>query len=40
MIAELMHRWTNERPTASTLEAGLHLLQTKMRALFDRLFAQ
>jgi len=40
MIAELMHRWTNERPTAATLEAGLHLLQTKMRALFDRIFTQ
>jgi [glutamine synthetase] adenylyltransferase / [glutamine synthetase]-adenylyl-L-tyrosine phosphorylase len=40
MIAELMHRWTNERPTAATLEAGLHQLQTRMRALFDRVFAQ
>jgi [glutamine synthetase] adenylyltransferase / [glutamine synthetase]-adenylyl-L-tyrosine phosphorylase len=39
MIAELMHRWTNERPSAATLEAGLHLLQTRMRALFDRIFA-
>ncbi len=39
MIAELMHRWTNERPTAVTLEAGLHALQTRMRALFDRIFA-
>jgi len=40
MIAELMHRWTNERPSGATLEAGLHLLQTKMRAVFDRIFAQ
>jgi [glutamine synthetase] adenylyltransferase / [glutamine synthetase]-adenylyl-L-tyrosine phosphorylase len=40
MIAELMHRWTSERPTAATLEAGLHMLQSKMRAVFDRIFAQ
>ncbi|MBV9760764.1 MAG: hypothetical protein JO340_09385 [Acidobacteriaceae bacterium] len=40
MIAELMHRWTNERPSAATLDAGLHALQTRMRALFDRIFSQ
>ncbi len=39
MIAELMRRWTNERPTASTLDSELLALQTKMRQLFDTIFA-
>jgi [glutamine synthetase] adenylyltransferase / [glutamine synthetase]-adenylyl-L-tyrosine phosphorylase len=39
MIAELMRRWTNERPTEATLEASLYALQTRMRAVFDRIFA-
>jgi [glutamine synthetase] adenylyltransferase / [glutamine synthetase]-adenylyl-L-tyrosine phosphorylase len=40
MIAELMHRWTSERPTAATLESELQSLQTRMRAVFDRIFTQ
>lgn len=40
MVAELIHRWTHERSTASTLDSELHGLQTRMRALFDRIFTQ
>ena len=40
MVAELMHRWTSERPSAATLESELQSLQTRTRALFDRFFAQ
>lgn len=38
MIAELMHRWTDERPTAATLEPDLAALQAKMRQLFETVF--
>jgi glutamate-ammonia-ligase adenylyltransferase len=38
MIAELMHRWTNERPSAATLETELAALQAKMRRLFESIF--
>ncbi|MGH9584379.1 MAG: glutamine-synthetase adenylyltransferase, partial [Bryobacteraceae bacterium] len=38
MIAELMHRWTNERPSAESLEIELSALQTKMRLLFESIF--
>ena len=40
MVAELMHRWTSERPSTAMLESELLSLQTRMRALFDRIFAQ
>jgi glutamate-ammonia-ligase adenylyltransferase len=40
MVAELMHRWTSERPTAATLESELQSLQTRTRTMFDRTFAQ
>ncbi|MBV9764878.1 MAG: hypothetical protein JOZ48_08535 [Acidobacteriaceae bacterium] len=39
MIAALMSRWTSERPTAASLESELLTLQTKMRHLFDSIFA-
>jgi len=38
MIAELMHRWTSERPTAGTLQTELSALQAKMRRLFESIF--
>jgi glutamate-ammonia-ligase adenylyltransferase len=39
MITELVHRWTSERPSASTLEDELAALQSKMRHLFETIFA-
>ncbi len=39
MLAELMHRWTSERPTAAQLDDELGTLQAKMRRLFERTFA-
>ncbi len=38
MIAGLMHRWTSQRPTASTLEAELLAWQSKLRRLFETVF--
>lgn len=38
MIAELMRRWTNEQPSAASLEADLSALQAKMRQLFETVF--
>jgi len=40
MIAELMSRWTNEHPSAASLSSELLGLQTKMRQLFEAVFAQ
>ncbi len=40
MVAELVRRWTKDRPTASTLETDLDALRAKMRRLFDTVFAQ
>ncbi len=39
MLAELVRRWTNERPSASSLETELDALRTKTRRLFDTIFA-
>jgi [glutamine synthetase] adenylyltransferase / [glutamine synthetase]-adenylyl-L-tyrosine phosphorylase len=38
MIAELVSRWTGERPSASSLEHELDGLRVKMRRLFDSIF--
>ncbi|MGA8025534.1 MAG: glutamine-synthetase adenylyltransferase [Bryobacteraceae bacterium] len=40
MIAEMMHGWTDQRPTAASLESELLGLQTQTRHLFERIFAQ
>jgi len=39
MIAKLMNRWTGQRATADNLETNLADVQTKMRRLFDTVFA-
>ncbi len=40
MIADLMRRWTSEHIAAATLEAELLALETKLRRLFETVFAQ
>ncbi len=40
MIAELVSRWTSERPTASTLEHDLDALGARMRRVFEAIFAR
>ncbi|HEX7361481.1 MAG TPA: glutamine-synthetase adenylyltransferase [Bryobacteraceae bacterium] len=37
-IAKLMHRWTDEQPTAASLESDLSALQAQMRQLFESIF--
>ncbi len=38
MVASLLQRWTQERPTALTLDDELSALQRQMRGVFDRIF--
>jgi glutamate-ammonia-ligase adenylyltransferase len=40
MIAELMHRWTSDRPSAAGLENELTSLQSQMRQLFESIFGR
>ncbi len=39
MVAELVRRWTKEHPSAAMLETELDTLRSKMRRLFERIFA-
>ncbi len=40
MIASLMNRWTTRSSDESSLEPDLLALQSKMRRLFETVFAQ
>lgn len=40
MIADLMRRWTSGHTQASTVEAEILALETKLRRLFETIFAQ
>lgn len=39
MVANLVRRWTKEASTGSTLDAEIDALRSKMRRLFERIFA-
>jgi [glutamine synthetase] adenylyltransferase / [glutamine synthetase]-adenylyl-L-tyrosine phosphorylase len=39
MIAELLHRWTSHTTSAARLDTDLSALQSKMRRVFDGIFA-